>query len=152
MPPRRIAPPSDCVDLPSGASPRRFGNAPRLILDYINSRPMDPVVKHDTQARASDKVMSVIHERVIPRVGNAARVHEWIERAQHPFTLPGEEDAFFAEVAAATGNDEEFLFMLRWGLMASREGEEAVVHTLLKNMFSAPQPVKGTSGGIKKVQ
>lgn len=145
MPPRRIAPPKPCCVHKPSQTPDPINvikallgdNAPQLILEHINSRSMDPVAKHDMQERTDDRVMSLVHERVIPRVGNAARVYAWIERAQQPFATPAEEAAFFEEVAAATGNDADFLFMLRWGLMGKRCGEEAVVRTVLDSMFGA---------------
>lgn len=146
MPPRRIPPPQRVPDLvPTGLNDRTAA-APRLdglmaalqgvVRRGVQQRQQSAVVPAAVEARMEAKVEALLHDTVIPHVGNQAEVYEWMERAQRPFDTPEEEEAFYRHVREASGSDE-MVFMLRWGLMDTREGDGATADALVRNLFGA---------------
>jgi len=91
-----------------------------------------------------EKVMSLLHEKVIPDVGNQGKVYEWIERAQKPFDSKEEEEAFWKQVQQESGSDD-FVFMLRFGCMDQRDGEGATKEMLIRNLFSSHSNSSGSN-------
>ena len=146
MPLRRIAPPN--------VQKSKCTNSPQMdeinnIMKHINPNLLESLVRQGLehykppkelekkiQPMIEEKVMSLLHEKVIPDVGNQGKVYEWIERAQKPFDSKEEEEVFWKQVRQESGSDD-FVFMLRFGCMDQREGKGATKETLLRNLFSS---------------
>ena len=94
-------------------------------------------ITQNLQPMLEEKVESLLHEKVIPHVGNQGKVYEWMERAQKPFETKKEEEAFWDQVRKESGS-EEFVFMLRFGCMDQRDGKGATQELLLRNLFANP--------------
>ena len=143
MPLRRIPPPN--VQKSNSTTPPQMDE----ILKHINPNLMETLVRRGLEQYKppkdlvkkmepiiEEKVMSLLHEKVIPDVGNQGKVYEWIERAQKPFDSKEEEEAFWKQLQQETGSDE-FVFMLRFGCMDQRDGKGATKEMLIRNLFSS---------------
>jgi hypothetical protein len=134
MPPRRITKPSPDDTLQCNPPDLRQ-LIERTVRTVVNNAEWRKRVETQVQPMIDAKFQAMLHERVIPKVGSAPVVFGWIERAGKPFATKEEWDEFIAEVRWGTGDDEEFVFWLEWGMLAQREGENAPTDKVLADLL-----------------